>query len=549
MGEKISIADYLLRRLEEMGIAHLFGVPGDYNLLFLDRVVACKGIDWVGTCNELNGAYASDGYARVRGAGALLTTFGVGELSAINGVAGAFAEYCPVVHIVGMPSLAQQEQKALLHHTLGEGDFEVFAKMFSHVTAAQTVVRSKERAAQEIDRVLTVCWQKKRPVYIGLPLDMHGVLIDAPEAPLTLSSPPSPQDALQEVVEALAAMIRKAKNPVLLADICAVRHGIKNEIEAFLKGTGIPFATMNMAKGIIDESHPQFLGDYCGAFGTKDVQKRVESADCILTCGTILSDFNTGGFTTRIDINVAAQLHSTHVKIKRALYQNIHMRDVLSALKEALKDYSYRGDPIVRPVKEPSKGEKLTQEVFWKEMEQALPPNSTLVAETGTSLFGCAGLRLPDNTRIIAQPLWASIGYSVGALLGACMAAPDQKMFLFVGDGSFQLTAQEISTLMRHNLCPTVFLLNNDGYTIERVIHGETMVYNDIAMWKYADLPRIFGNNVETMQVKTLTDLKQVLKDLDKLPKRLRFVEVFLPKMDSPVMMQNIIRSQKMGKA
>jgi|TARA_B100001964_G_C13900173_1_gene451295 indolepyruvate decarboxylase len=78
---KITIGDFLLKRLAELDIHHIFGVPGDYNLGFLDQIVENKDMQWVGTCNELNGAYAADGYARIKGASAMVTTFGVGELS------------------------------------------------------------------------------------------------------------------------------------------------------------------------------------------------------------------------------------------------------------------------------------------------------------------------------------------------------------------------------------------------------------------------------------------------------------------------------------
>src|SRR3989338_10737001 len=163
---KITIGDYLLLRLKELGIDDIFGVPGDYNLGFLDQIAAYKGMEWIGTCNELNGAYASYGYARIKGVGALVTTFGVGELSAINGIAGAYAEYVPVVHIVGVPATSIRANKSMVHHTLGDGRFNVFSDMYADITMAQTLL-SENNAAAEIDRVLTVCWLKKRPVYIA----------------------------------------------------------------------------------------------------------------------------------------------------------------------------------------------------------------------------------------------------------------------------------------------------------------------------------------------------------------------------------------------
>ena len=150
----LTVSDYLLQRLNEIGINHLFGVPGDFNLAFLDRVIAHPRLAWVGCANELNAAYAADGYARSQGAAALLTTFGVGELSAINGTAGSYAEYLPVIHIVGAPSQQAQRRGDLIHHSLGDGDFSHFLRMQREVTVAQAALTA-DNACAEIDRVIT----------------------------------------------------------------------------------------------------------------------------------------------------------------------------------------------------------------------------------------------------------------------------------------------------------------------------------------------------------------------------------------------------------
>ncbi len=166
-----TVADYLLDRLTDCGADHLFGVPGDYNLQFLDHVIASPDIGWVGCANELNAAYAADGYARCKGFAALLTTFGVGELSAMNGIAGSFAEHVPVLHIVGAPGSASQKKGELLHHTLGDGEFRHFYKMSEPVTVAQAHL-TEQNACYEIDRVLTEMLRERRPGYIMLPADV-----------------------------------------------------------------------------------------------------------------------------------------------------------------------------------------------------------------------------------------------------------------------------------------------------------------------------------------------------------------------------------------
>jgi len=532
---KLTIANYLLTRLTELGIKDIFGVPGDYNLTFLDQIVKYKSLRWVGNCNELNAAYAADGYARVNGAAAIVTTFGVGELSAINGIAGSYSEYLPVVNIVGAPATTTQLQGAIMHHTFGTGDFSVFINMFEKISAAVAILDTPEKAAEQIDHALETCWIKKQPVYISLPSNMVDVEIDAPVNPLHLEYPKSNADALAECITHAAELIRKAKSPFFLADLCASRHHMKTMIHQLLDQTGIPFATMNMGKGIINESHAGFMGFYCGDYSTPHVQERIESSDCIVSFGTVMSDFNTGGFTTKIDAKATIEIHSNHVKIHHAMYPDIYFNAAIPALTHALKGYRHKetiSNPIV-PNYSPT-DEKITQKRFWTNMAHYFNPDDIILAETGTSMFGLLETTIPDNTTFIAQCLWGSIGYTVGAVLGAAIAAPSRRTLLFVGDGSFQLTAQELSTVVRHELTPIVFLLNNNGYTIERVIHGATMMYNDIQPWNYAALPAIFGDNVFTAQVHTENELANVLNQIKTHRDKMCFIEVMMDKNDCP---------------
>ena len=149
-----TVAGYLLTRLAEAGLASVFGVPGDYNLAILDAIAGRPDLAWIGMATEQGAGYAADSYARLRGIGALVTTFGVGELSALNAIAGAYAESVPVVHIVGTPALAARETGATLHHNLPGRDYGHFARMAAEVTAAQADLRP-DTAPEEIDRVLS----------------------------------------------------------------------------------------------------------------------------------------------------------------------------------------------------------------------------------------------------------------------------------------------------------------------------------------------------------------------------------------------------------
>lgn len=539
---KITVGDYLLKRLKQIGINHIFGVPGDYNLGFLDQVEDYDGINWVGNCNELNASYAADGYARTNGASAIITTFGVGELSAINGIAGAYAEYVPIVNIVGMPSTVAQQNKALLHHSLGEGDFNVFADMFSKMTVAQTVL-TPFNACREIDRVLNECLTQKRPVYIGIPTNVSFKEIEDACDTFCATKPTANTNAITEATTRVSKLIMNSHNPVILVDNCTARHPRMRElITNLVAATGIPYASLPMGKCVMDERNDYFLGMYNGDISANGVQDRVEKSDCIISFGTILSDFNTGGFSSKITTEHHVEVHSTYVKFKHSLYEDMAYDDFMVELMHRLE--GFRHSEVIKPDPETNgyspTNDTITHERLWPRMTKFIKPNSVVLAETGTSLFGLLNQRLPNNTSFISQPLWASIGYSVGSLVGTAVSDTTRENVLFVGDGSFQLTAQALSTVSRQGLTPIVFLINNDGYTVERLIHGVHRVYNDIQMWNYTGFASSLGSNVYTAKVRTENELETVLEQLDQHTDKLRFVEICMDQMDTPKILAEV---------
>ena len=209
-----TVGDYLRHRLAEAGVDRVFGVPGDYSLALLDYLTGQPDMAWTGCTNELNAGYAADGYARMRGIGALCTTFGVGELSAINAVAGSFAEHVPVVHIVGSPPLGTQAAARIVHHSLGDGVFTHFAEMHQKITCAQAALTAATACA-EIDRVLSAVRTRRLPGYLLIPADVAV----APAAPPTGPLPAPAEDADPEAVAGFTAAARR-----LLATASAGRY-------------------------------------------------------------------------------------------------------------------------------------------------------------------------------------------------------------------------------------------------------------------------------------------------------------------------------------
>ncbi|TID13912.1 pyruvate decarboxylase [Venturia nashicola] len=547
--EPVDVAEYLFRRLHEVGVRSIHGVPGDYNLVALDYIKP-NGLHWVGNANELNAGYAADGYARVKGISAIVTTFGVGELSAINALAGAYSEYVPIVHIVGYPSTISQRNGALLHHTLGNGDFTVFQKMSAHISCAVSMLNDPYDAATLIDHAIQECWIQSRPVYISLPTDMVQKKIEGArlKTPLNLSFAPNDPEKEDYAVSVVLKYLREAKNPVILVDACAIRHRALEETHQLVRNSGLPVFVTPMGKGAIDETLPNYGGVYAGDGSNQGVRGRVESADLVISIGPIKSDFNTAGFTYRLSNLVTIDFHSYLVRVKYSEYPGVRMNGVLKKVAAQIENLgSKMGSHVPNndiPSEEAESSDPtITQAWFWPRLGQWMQEKDIIITETGTSNFGIWETRFPAGVTAIAQVLWGSIGYATGSCQGAALAAKEsgiKRTVLFTGDGSFQLTAQEVSTMLRNKLNPIIFVICNDGYTIERFIHGMDESYNDVQRWRYKDLPAAFGaaeGQAHTYAIKTKGEVEKLFSDKDfSNPDNpcLRFVELYMNKDDAP---------------
>ncbi|WP_233880705.1 alpha-keto acid decarboxylase family protein [Virgibacillus halodenitrificans] len=547
MKHEYTVGNYLLDRLSELGIRHMFGVPGDYNLAFLDNVIDYEGMEWVGNRNELNAAYAADGYARINGFAALITTFGVGELSAINGIAGSYAEHVPVVKITGAPTTKVMDNGLYVHHTLGDGKFDHFSRMFQEVTVAQTLL-TQENAAQEIDRVLLACMTEKRPVHITLPIDVYDKPANKPESPLHDEVATSNHEALSQMLSELTPMIDKAKQPVILAGYEVNRYENREELLAFADKTGIPVTILSGGKGAFNEEHPQFIGVYNGELSAPYLQKRVDEADCIIQIGAKPTDSTTGGFSYNFSDKDVIQITPFSVITTKQKYAPITMKDALLALSERVTQKNSEELnilPLQSQLNQNAfevKEENIKQNRFFERLSHFMKEKDVLLAEQGTSYYGAATMPIPKNTMFIGQPLWGSIGFTFPALLGSQLADMNRRNILLIGDGSFQLTAQELSTMLDQKIKPIIFLINNDGYTVERAIHGENQAYNDIPMWDYKKLPEVFSPEGKslTFKVQTETELEEALKAAENNHDCLTFIEVVMHRDDKPELLAQL---------
>lgn len=539
-----TLGEYLFDRLKQEGITDIFGVPGDYNFSLLDALERYEGIRFVNGRNELNSGYAADAYARLKGMSALITTFGVGEMSACNAIAGANSEHVPIIHIVGSPPDTAQKARKLMHHTLMDGDFDVFRKVYEPITA-YTAVLTPENAALEIPNAIRMAKTSKKPVYLVVADD----LVNKPIWPHQEQPMPSAVTnpvTLQAAVDQMKLLLDRAQNAVILADVKTLRFHLEEYVRKLAEAMNVPVASTLFGKGSFDESHPLFIGMYGGAFGSPEVRERVENADVVIAVGLVWADTNTANFTAKLNPLQLIEIQPTQVKVASAEYLNVMAEDVLLALPKT----GYRQQANVPQFKHPydviigNPDEPLAAASYYPRFQRMLKEGDIVVPETGTFFYGMSQVKLPRNVSYIAEGGWQSIGYATPSSYGACIAAPKRRVLLFTGDGSLQLTAQEISSMLYYGCKPIIFILNNDGYTIEKYLNVKTenQTYNKIPNWSYTKLAEAFGGDAFTATVHTNQELDEaIIRAEAESGSRLCIIEMMAADpMDAPQYMHNM---------
>ncbi|WP_432487723.1 alpha-keto acid decarboxylase family protein [Kineococcus sp. SYSU DK018] len=548
----VSAGAYLAHRLAQLGVRHLFGLPGDFNLALLDELLGAGEQRWVGSSNELNAGYCADGYARLRrGPAAFVTTFGVGELSAVNALAGSFAEDVPVVHVVGMPATRAMADGTLLHHSLADGDFGHFTRVAAEVTASAVVLRP-HGAAAAIDQALLTAVSTSKPVYLGVPADVAVARVSAAPLARPLRLLRGDAQSAAEFARALTGFLGGAGEVTVLAGPRLHRRHLEERMRAIAAQNGVRVATQSASKALLDESHPANLGVYAGAFSRSERTRRcVDAASPLVLAGAVMTDFLTGSFTHGFDPDAAVDLQLDHARIAGDVFHGVHLDESLRLLEEVLRSRTPRPEPLPRrDVEAPAAhvpaapDAPLTHADLWPLLQDWLEPGTLLVAEAGTSFYGAVELTLPDGCDLLGQPVWSSIGYTLPATLGAMLAAPGRETVLVIGDGSAQLTVQELGRLLEQGLAPTILLLDNGGYTVERAIRSPDADYQEVVAWDWTRLPAALGAPATpTHRAGTPAELVEVLAAVRADAGRPALVQVVLPRDDAPESLVRLARS------
>jgi indolepyruvate decarboxylase len=488
-----SIGEYLIQRLQDYGIADVFGIPGDYVLSFY-TMLEQSSLNVVGCTREDCAGFAADGYARVRGMGALCVTYCVGGLSVCNSIAGAYAEKSPVVMITGSPGLRERIHNPLLHHMVR--NFRTQYDVFEKLCVAGTELSDQLTAFAEIDRVLAACWRFKRPVYIEIPRDMVHVRPET-RPPFSQPVPPTDARALDEAVEEAAERIENARQPVLLLGVEIHRFGLQDLALKLAERSGIPMAATMLGKGVVGETHPLYMGLYEGAVGREEITRYVEASDCVVMLGTFMTDINLGMYSAEIDIGDCIYATSEQLRIRHHHFHNVPLHDFLDRLVE-------RGLKRKRP--QPKAPTEWNREEFTLEpaapititrlirrLDEQLEDGTIVIADVGDSLFASTELTTHGRTEFLAPAYYTSMGFATPAALGAQVARPDARVVAIIGDGAFQMTGMELSTMVRKRMPVIAIVLNNGGYGTERLLHPGEFRFNDIPTWQYDQLPKVLG--------------------------------------------------------
>jgi indolepyruvate decarboxylase len=551
-----NVGGYLIQRLYDSGVRHMFGVPGDFVLGFYQELIQSNKLRVINTCDEQGAAFAADAYARINGLGAVCVTYCVGGLKIVNATAQAFAEKSPLVVISGAPGIKERQKNPLLHHKVR--DFDTQQKIFKEVTVDYTLIDNARTAPEEIDRVLSSAIRYKRPVYIELPRDQVSAPISSYKEQYDGSQTYSKhirieekdeeqktdRDSLREALSEAIEMINNSKQPVIIAGVELHRFGLQHKLLQLTTKTNIPVVATVLSKSIISEDHPSYLGVYEGAMGHESVREYVESSDCLILMGALMTDINFGISPTPVEPSKSIYVTSEKLSIKHHNFENILLQDFLAKLIES--PLTRKNDVIARKQDNGSnknntvminntstnsntyndngyhndfssnntmhfwaiKNQRITVKRLFERVNLSVAGNVIVIADVGDSLFGALDLTIHGQTHFLSPAYYLSMGFAVPAAIGAQLANPRLRPIVIVGDGAFQMTGMEISTISRFALNPIVIVLNNNGYGTERpMLDGP---FNDVLSWNYHRIPEVVGHGKGFM-IETEDQLEEAL--------------------------------------
>ena len=527
--KQLTIGDYLLKKLKNYGINHIFGIPGDYVVQFFEMIEQSP-IQHIGTTREETAGFAADAYARTNGMGTACVTYGVGGLSMINAVTAAYAEKSPLVVISGGPGIKERTEGALLHHK-GK-NFYTQQRIYEEITVASALLDEPFTAFNEIDRVLDAVYWHKRPGYIELPRDMvsiHGAIQQRPSTGEHYSDPEILDAALVNAI----SFINESDNPIILAGVELHRFEFRDKLLRLAEEKQIPVVTTLLGKSVMPEAHPLYLGIYGGAMGRTEITTLVETSDCLIILGAFMTDVNLGIYTANLARSRSISATSDKITVCYSTYEDVVFEDFLDGLcaPQLIKRPKVNLEWVLE-VSEPFvmvPDQALTVQRLFQQLNLFLHDDLTVIPDVGDSLWGAADLRLPEQTEFISLAYYTSMGFAIPAAIGAQLSKPNSRPLVIVGDGAFQMTGTELSTTIRYGLNPIIIVLNNKGYgTMRPLVEGH---FNDVENWHYTRFPELLGAG-SAYSVRTEGEFDTAMKAALTETEHFVLIEVEIDKLD-----------------
>jgi len=502
--EGYTVGQYLADRLHQLGLEHLFSIAGDYSIEWLNRYITPSGIKIIEEVNEVTAGYAADGYARLKGIGALCVTYSAGALCAVNAVAGAYVEMVPLVLINGTPSIKKTitfEQTGFSAHHFISGR-ETDLQSFEHITVAAIRVDNPDLAPTLIDYALTQCISERRPVYIELLQDMVDLACEPPAGALKPARILSDETSLEQSLAKICGELESAEHPLIWVGVEIDRLGLQEKAMSLIQQLNVPFVTQLMSKAVLSEDDALFVGVLDGQASSTVVTDLARRADFILALGVWLTDINSLGWSPDFDKTAFASMDA--VKFGTYFGGQVALEHLIEGVltrKIAPKVRNLPPKPT-RGAMTVSTADEITYEGFYNFIQQYIDTNTIVGSDASMNYFGSLLLDVPGPGGFIVQSSYSSIGYIAPAATGVCLAKrPDQRVMVFSGDGGFQMTAQCLSTQTRFGLNPIIFVINNGVYAVEQWLADSTVFYTEkpfyesciLHPWNYSKLSEVFG--------------------------------------------------------
>lgn len=504
MNEEYTVGRYLVDRLHQLGLEHLFSIAGDYAIEWLNRYVTPSSIAIIEEVNEVNAGYAADGYARLKGIGALCVTYSAGALCAVNAVAGAYVEKVPIVLINGTPSIKKTltfEQTGFSAHHFISGR-ETDLQSFEHITAAAIRVDNPDLAPMLIDYALTQCITQRRPIYIELLQDMVDLACEPPRDELRPTRVLSDPTSLEESVAKICAELENAENPLIWVGVEIDRLGLQQQAMRLIQQVNAPFVTELLSKSVLAEDDALFAGVLDGQASSTAVTDLARRSDFVLALGVWLTDINSLGWNPDFDKTAFASMDA--VKFGTYFGGQVALEHLLDGIlaKQVAPKVRHLPKKPAHNVPIVGSADEITYQGFYDYVQRYIDENTIVGSDASMNYFGCLLLDVPSQGGFIAQSSYSAIGYIAAAATGICLAKRrDQRVLVFSGDGGFQMTAQCLSTQTRFELNPIIFVIDNGVYGVEQWLADSTIFSTekpfykscDLHRWNYSRLSEVFG--------------------------------------------------------